>query len=334
MLLDVYPQGYFYAGLLHSIMIRQITERQSMDHELWFAIGKSKARLSKQEFCLITVLKSGPMPDVFRRPYEFWAMKAILALRKIVTPSGPKDNVHPRMCKWNCNQKPKNFYKTIQKLESFDQLWALEKLEPTTDEALREYFVDLDVLLSEGNEYVPIWHMEDWSDWGLGARQKRRSLKEKRASGGTKRMRTVVALVDELMDEGDDHGQGSEQPLDHGPIAPEPPTDLSQMQSGNNPSYAKVTTGLEAQIGPAPPQIGNQPPLTQSRTVNDGAVTTRQLRWIMRKHEKDMLELKASIQSLSVAMQTIEDRIVGRILDGLKSQVRYSIFACILMVYI
>ncbi|EOY26308.1 Uncharacterized protein TCM_027788 [Theobroma cacao] len=40
----------------------------------------------------------------------------------------------------------------------------------------------------------------------------------------------------------------------------------------------------------------------------------------MRKHEKDMLELKASIQSLSVAMQTIEDRIVGRILDGLKSQ--------------
>ncbi|XP_017972067.1 PREDICTED: uncharacterized protein LOC108661000 [Theobroma cacao] len=54
MLLDVYPQGYFYAGLLHSIMIRRITERQSMDHELWFAIGKSKARLSKQEFCLIT----------------------------------------------------------------------------------------------------------------------------------------------------------------------------------------------------------------------------------------------------------------------------------------
>ncbi|XP_017976806.1 PREDICTED: uncharacterized protein LOC18598995 [Theobroma cacao] len=70
MLLDFYPQGYFYVGLLHSIMIRRITKRQSMDHELWFAIGKSKARLSKQEFCLITGLKFGPMPDVFRRLYE------------------------------------------------------------------------------------------------------------------------------------------------------------------------------------------------------------------------------------------------------------------------
>ncbi|EOX98779.1 Uncharacterized protein TCM_007472 [Theobroma cacao] len=40
----------------------------------------------------------------------------------------------------------------------------------------------------------------------------------------------------------------------------------------------------------------------------------------MRKHEKDMLKLKVSIQSLSVAMHTIEDRIVGWILDGLKSQ--------------
>ncbi|EOY02754.1 Uncharacterized protein TCM_017152 [Theobroma cacao] len=33
-----------------------------------------------------------------------------------------------------------------------------------------------------------------------------------------------------------------------------------------------------------------------------------------------MLEVKASIQSLSLAMQTLEDRIVAQILDGLKSQ--------------
>ncbi|EOY18324.1 Uncharacterized protein TCM_042921 [Theobroma cacao] len=305
-----------------------------MDHELWFAIGKSKARLSKQEFCLITGLKFGPMLDVFRRPYEvaadgiharywngqdsvklqalldtfrrsnfkrprdatkmafvliannilfgqyyrirvtpwllslvedidawnvfpwghyvwkltldyllkgfkvpdlsvtketrlhyniygfawviqFWAMEAIPAFQKIVAPFGPKDNVHPRMCRWDCNQKPKDFYKTIQKLESSDQLWALETLEPTADKALREYFVDIDVPLSEGNEYVPIGHMEDLSDWGLGARQKRKSLNEQRASGGTKQMRTVAALVDELIDEGDDHGQvyGSDDSL-------------------------------------------------------------------------------------------------------------------------
>ncbi|XP_017972066.1 PREDICTED: uncharacterized protein LOC108660999 [Theobroma cacao] len=103
-------------------------------------------------------------------------MEAIPTLRKIVALSGPKDNVHPRMCRWDCNQKPKDFYKTIQKLESSDKLWALETLEPTADKAFREYFVDLDVPLSEGNEYVPIRHMEDWSDWGLGARQKKEKL--------------------------------------------------------------------------------------------------------------------------------------------------------------
>ncbi|EOY25634.1 Uncharacterized protein TCM_027008 [Theobroma cacao] len=211
------------------------------------------------------------------------------------------------MCRWDCNQKPKDFYKTIQKLESSDQ-------------ALREYFVDLDVPLSEGNEYVPIGHMEDRSAWGLGARLKKKSLKEKRASSGTKRMRTAAALVDELMDEGDDHGQGSEQLLQN-----HPPVFLrcrveTTCRLRKRRQYAEATIGPEAPIGPTPPQTANELPLTQSRTVNDGAVTTRQLRWIMRKHEKDMLELKASIQSLSVAMQTIEDHIVGRILDGLKSQ--------------
>ncbi|EOX93417.1 Uncharacterized protein TCM_002293 [Theobroma cacao] len=434
MLLDVYPQGYFCVGLLHSIMIHRITERQSMDHELWFTIGKSKARLSKQEFCLITGLKFGSMPDVFRRLYEvaadgiharywngedsvklqalldtfrggnfqrlgdeskmalvliannilfgqdyrrrmtpwllslvedidawnvfpwghyvwkltldyllkgfevldlsvtketrlryniygfawviqFWAMEAISTLRKIVAPSGLKDNVHPRMCRWDCNQKPKDFYKTIQKLESFDQL-------------------------SEGNEYVPIGHMEDRSAWGLGARQKKRNLKEKRAFSGTKRMRTIAALVDELMDEGDDHGRGSEQPTmgrqlqNHPPVllrcrverpvevttGPQAPISLAQPQTANEPTFTKTMTGPEAPISPAQLQTANELTLTQLRTVNDGAVTTRQLRRIMGKHEKDMLELKASIQSLSVAMQTIEDRIVGRILDGLKSQ--------------
>ncbi|WRX12609.1 Ulp1 protease family [Theobroma cacao] len=66
-----------------------------------------------------------------------------------------------------------------------------------------------------------------------------RSLKEKRASCGTKRMRASAALVDELMDEGDEHCQGSEQPLDHGPAAPEPPIGPPQTQSGNDPSTQK-----------------------------------------------------------------------------------------------
>ncbi|WRX24585.1 Ulp1 protease family [Theobroma cacao] len=388
-----------------------------------------KACLSKQEFCLITGLKFGPMPDVFRRPYEvaadgiharYWngqdnvklqalldtfrggnfqlpgdATKMVLVLiannilfgqdyRRWVTPwllslvedivawnvfpcghyvwkltldyllkgfevpdlsvtketrlryniygfawviqvlklLGYEGNFDPskNSCPlWSEGQRPPtNVQMGLQSeakrlLQDNLELWALETLEPTADEALREYFVDLYVPLSEGNKYVPIGHMEDRSDWGLGARQKRRSLKEKRASGGMKRMRTA---------------------LDHGSTVPEPPTSPPQMQSGNDPSfmeartgpqapigpaqpqtanesaYAKVTTGPKASIDPAPPQIANEPP---SRTVNDGVVITRQLRRIMRKHEKDMLELKASIQSLNVAKQTIKDRILATV---------------------
>ncbi|EOY03230.1 Uncharacterized protein TCM_017907 [Theobroma cacao] len=40
----VYPQGYFCIGLMQNLMVRQITKTESMDHELWFAIGKSKGR--------------------------------------------------------------------------------------------------------------------------------------------------------------------------------------------------------------------------------------------------------------------------------------------------
>ncbi|XP_017979891.1 PREDICTED: gamma-terpinene synthase, chloroplastic-like [Theobroma cacao] len=70
MLLDVYPQAYFFVGLLHNIMIHRISVIDLMEHELWFAIGKSNASISKQEFCLITKLKFGRMPDVFTRLYE------------------------------------------------------------------------------------------------------------------------------------------------------------------------------------------------------------------------------------------------------------------------
>ncbi|EOY13839.1 Uncharacterized protein TCM_032496 [Theobroma cacao] len=47
----------------------------------------------------------------------------------------------------------------------------------------------------------------------------------------------------------------------------------------------------------------NRKVLTHSTRVNDGVVTKRQLRRIMRRHKKDMLELKASIESLTLAMQ-------------------------------
>ncbi|EOY14033.1 Uncharacterized protein TCM_033152 [Theobroma cacao] len=183
-LLEVYPQRYFCIGLLQNIMIRRITESQSMNHELWFVIGKSMAWLSKQEFYLITRLKFGLMPDVFKEPYKVAA-----------------DRIHARY--WNRQEKVKvqalldtfrggNFQRPedstkmalvliannilfgqdygrrvtpwllslVEDINAWNvfpwghYLWALETLEQIVDEASQKYFVDLDVPLSEGHQEV------------------------------------------------------------------------------------------------------------------------------------------------------------------------------------
>lgn len=41
------------------------------------------------------------------------------------------------------------------------QLWAHETLEPTPEEAIREYWLDIKVHLFEWNQHVPIGHMEN-----------------------------------------------------------------------------------------------------------------------------------------------------------------------------
>ncbi|EOX96527.1 Uncharacterized protein TCM_005763 [Theobroma cacao] len=285
MLLDVYPQGYFYVGLLHSIMIRRITERQSMDHELWFAIGKSKAQLSNVKLqALLDTFREGN----FQRPGDATKMALILIANNILFGQD--------YCRWVTPW----LLSLVEDIDAWNVfLWGHYVWKLTLDYLLKGFEVpDLSVIKetrlhyniygftwfwameaisalqkivtpSEGNEYVPIGHMEDRSDWGLGARQKKRRLKEKRASGGTKRIRTVAALVDELMDEGDDHGQGSEQPLDHGPAAPEPPISPPQMQSGNDPSirsFTKARTGPQAPISPAQSQTANEQAFTEAMT--------------------------------------------------------------------
>ncbi|EOY03445.1 Uncharacterized protein TCM_018517 [Theobroma cacao] len=70
-------------------------------------------------------------------------MEAIPTLGKIVALSAPKDNVYPCMCKWQCNQKPKDFYKAVEMLESYqekctttagvDELSGLELIEEGDD---------------------------------------------------------------------------------------------------------------------------------------------------------------------------------------------------------
>ncbi|EOY20447.1 Uncharacterized protein TCM_046044 [Theobroma cacao] len=134
-----------------------------------------------------------------------------------------------------------------------------------------------------GHQYVPIGYTEDRANWGLGAREKRKSrwsaFGDDELSGP------------KLIEKADDHGNLTEVMT-----APQPSTDSAQTHNANKPL------------------------LTHSTRVNDSVVTKRQLRRIMRKHKKDMLVLKASIQSLTLAMQTFKDRIIGRILGSLKSQ--------------
>ncbi|EOY16953.1 Uncharacterized protein TCM_036033 [Theobroma cacao] len=133
-------------------------------------------------------------------------------------------------------------------------LWALKTLKPTPDEAKREYFVDIDVPLSEGHQYVPTRHKEDRADWGLGAREKRKNLKDKRATSAMKWRCTTTAGDNklsglELMEEGDDHGNGTPQPL----------RGLPQTHSANMPSLTEVTTALQPLIGHAQLHNVNEP---------------------------------------------------------------------------
>ncbi|EOY26141.1 Uncharacterized protein TCM_027554 [Theobroma cacao] len=49
----------------NNIIVHQINEPESQKHELWFAIRKTKAWFSKQEFYLVTGLKFDPLLDIF-----------------------------------------------------------------------------------------------------------------------------------------------------------------------------------------------------------------------------------------------------------------------------
>ncbi|EOY03719.1 Uncharacterized protein TCM_018838 [Theobroma cacao] len=53
-------KSLFYASLMHNLMLHRINEPDATEVELWFAIGKTKARISKREFYLVTGLKFVP----------------------------------------------------------------------------------------------------------------------------------------------------------------------------------------------------------------------------------------------------------------------------------
>ncbi|EOY31902.1 Uncharacterized protein TCM_039247 [Theobroma cacao] len=205
------------------VMVRRITEIKSMNYELWFAIGKSKACLSKQEFCLITKPKFGPHPNIFIRTYELSGdvtkMALILIANNILFGENYRRKVTSWLLSlvedidaWNVFLWGQYIWRLIKdyllKWFKVAAFWAMEiipvfqKLIATFDpkddvypfvgrrnlgaplkEATREYWVDINVPLSEGCQYMPTRQMEDQANWGIDARIKGRNLKEKRVIG-------------------------------------------------------------------------------------------------------------------------------------------------------
>ena len=68
--LDFPKGGYFQAQFIHSLLLRQICIPGGSEDELWFALGKTKVRFGKREFCLCTGLKFGRLSDIPSREYE------------------------------------------------------------------------------------------------------------------------------------------------------------------------------------------------------------------------------------------------------------------------
>ncbi|EOY03268.1 Uncharacterized protein TCM_018061 [Theobroma cacao] len=48
----------------------------------------------------------------------FWVVGAILTFQNLIALNRPNESIYPRMCRWKCNQKLKEFYKVVQLLES------------------------------------------------------------------------------------------------------------------------------------------------------------------------------------------------------------------------
>ncbi|KAK2633772.1 hypothetical protein Ddye_028564 [Dipteronia dyeriana] len=64
-----YMRGLFQAQYNYNLLLRQIRFSGARDVEMWFALGKTKVRLGKTEFCLCTGLKFDELPDIFFKDY-------------------------------------------------------------------------------------------------------------------------------------------------------------------------------------------------------------------------------------------------------------------------
>lgn len=53
--------GNFPSKVMHALLLRQINEESARRGELWFGFGDTKAKMTLQDFCLVTGLKNGEL---------------------------------------------------------------------------------------------------------------------------------------------------------------------------------------------------------------------------------------------------------------------------------
>ncbi|XP_017974535.1 PREDICTED: uncharacterized protein LOC108661596 [Theobroma cacao] len=86
-------KSLFCFSFMHYLMLRRINKPDATEVELWFAIGKTKARFSKREFCLVTGLKFGPLSTFIVNPFEalprgirlrYWGLRKEVKIQQVL----------------------------------------------------------------------------------------------------------------------------------------------------------------------------------------------------------------------------------------------------------
>lgn len=225
----------------------------------------------------------------------------------------------------------------------FVQLWAHHILEPTPEEEAMPYWVDITVSLSKGHQYVPIWHLKDRVAWGVHLREKRRALKQKRASDGVKRRHIDISREDNqscphLVDEEDDEVDvtPAAQSQKHMPPPPQTHTASPTTSVARCRTSARLPPHRFVHIAQSSVRtvlcITNNPLfynwltsysiLLQLRrgTVNDDLARMRDLRRaagkLRRLWKKDMQSIEDRLrQEWKKDMQSLEGRLLHRLLN-------------------
>ncbi|EOY12441.1 Uncharacterized protein TCM_030957 isoform 1 [Theobroma cacao] len=180
------------------------------------------------------------------------------------------------------------------------------------------YWVDITVSLSKGHQYVPIWHLKDRVAWGVHLREKRRALKQKRASDGVKRRHIDISREDNqscphLVDEEDDEVDVTPAAQSQKHMPPPPQTHTA------SPTTSVARCRTSARLPPHRFVHIAQSSLRRG-TVNDDLARMRDLRRaagkLRRLWKKDMQSIEDRLrQEWKKDMQSLEGRLLHRLLN-------------------